>query len=215
MRRPSLVLFLAAAPGPALAHDAFGDLGPFYASLLHPLADPMQAALVIGTAAFLAGRALGTVRVVLPVFAAAAALSHLVLSWHLGVLPAPLLVAAAAVAVGGAATLPDRWTPVPAALLLVAATGALAGLAPDRPPAESALQPILGTVLGTALLATLAWAGLDAAARRVSPLAPAVAGSWVAAVGLLAGAFAFQPREGGATTAEATLTHSTPERSDR
>ena len=215
MRRPHLVLLLASAPGPALAHDAFGDLGPFYACLLHPLADPMQAALVIGTAAFLAGRALGTVRVALPVFAAAAALSHLVLSWHLGVLPAPLLVTAAAVAVGGAATLPDRWTPVPAGLLLVAATGALAGLAPDRPPVEGALQLILGTVLGVALRATLAWAALDAAARRISPLAPAVAGSWVAAVGLLAGAFAFQPVDGVATTAEATFDPSTSERSDR
>lgn len=211
MRRLSPVLLFGIAPAPALAHDAFGDLGPFYASLLHPLADPMQAALVIGTAAFLAGRSLGTVRVALPVFAAAAALSHLVLSWHLGVVPAPLLMAAAAVAVGGAATLPDRWTPVPAGLLLVAATGLIAGLAPDRPPAEGALQPILGTVLGIALLATLAWTALDAAARRVSPVAPAVAGSWVAAMGLLAGAFAFQPVDGDATTAEAT----TSERSDR
>jgi hypothetical protein len=215
MRRLSLALLLTVAPGAALAHDAFGDLGPFYASLLHPLADPMQAALVIGTAAFLAGRSLGTVRVALPVFVAAAALSHLVISWHLGVVPAPLLVAAAAVAVGVAATLPDRWTPVPAGLLLVAATGALAGLAPDRPPAEGALQPILGTVLGVGVLATLAWTALDAAARRVSPVAPAVAGSWVAAVGLLAGAFAFQPGEGGATTAEAPLTPLAPERSDR
>ena len=61
MRRLFLALGLSLAAGPARAHDAFGDLGPFYASLLHPLADPMQAALVIGTAAFLAGRALGTV----------------------------------------------------------------------------------------------------------------------------------------------------------
>jgi hypothetical protein len=215
MRRLSLALLLTVAPGAALAHDAFGDLGPFYASLLHPLADPMQAALVIGTAAFLAGRSLGTVRVALPVFAAAAALSHLVLSWYLGVMPASLLAAAAAVAVGGAATLPDRWTRLPSGLLLVAATGAITGLAPDRPPAEGALQPILGTVLGVGVLATLAWAALDAMARRVSPLAPAVAGSWVAAVGLLAGAFAFQPGEGGATTTEATPTPSPHERSDR
>jgi hypothetical protein len=97
----------------------------------------------------------------------------------------------------------------------VVATGALAGLAPDRPPAEGALQPILGTVLGVGVLATLAWAALDAAARRISPLAPAVAGSWVAAVGLLAGAFAFQPVDGVTTTAEATFDPSTSERSDR
>ena len=215
MRRPAVLALALSAPAPALAHDAFGDLGPFYASLLHPLADPMQAALVIGTAAFLAGRSLGTVRVALPVFAAAAALSHLLLGWRMGVLPHPLLAAVAAFAVGSAATLPDRWTRVPAGLILVAATGILVGLAPDRPPAQGALQPILGTVLGVAILATLAWAALDAAARRVSPLAPAVAGSWVAAVGLLAGAFAFQPGEVGATTVASTIDPSTPEWSDR
>ena len=198
MRRISPALVLAVVPGPALAHDAFGDLGPFYASLLHPLADPMQATLVIGTAAFLAGRSLGTVRVALPLFIASAALSHILLGWSLGVVPPPLLAAAAAVAVGGAATLSVGWTPVSASLLLVAAAGGLVGLAPDRPPATGALQPVLGTVLGISVLTTLLWAALDALARRVSRLAPAVAGSWVAAVGLLAGAFAFGPGDIGA-----------------
>ena len=64
---------LGATPG--LAHDAFGDLGPFYASLLHPLADPLQAALIVGTAAFLAGRPLGLTRLAWPVFVGAASLA--------------------------------------------------------------------------------------------------------------------------------------------
>ncbi len=192
MRR--LALALIVLPGPASAHDAFGDLGPFYASLLHPLADPLQAALVVGTAAFLAGRPLAFVRIALPVFVAAAALSHLVLGWALGLLPPPLLPAGAAVAAGLAATLPERATQRAAvSLALVAATGALAGLAPGRPPAGAALQPVLGTTLGIALLATLAWSALDAARRLVSPLAPPVVGSWVAAVGLLSGAFVLAP----------------------
>jgi hypothetical protein len=215
MRRPALILLLAGAPGPAFSHDAFGDLGPFYASLLHPLADPMQAALVIGTAAFLAGRSLGAVRVALPVFVVAAALSHLALGWGAELVPPAIFPALAAVAVGGAATLPDRWTRASAGFLLVAVVGAFAGLAPDRPPAEGALQPILGTVLGIGVLTTLAWAALDAAARRISPLAPAVAGSWVAAVGLLAGAFAFEPGTVTAAGLTATPTPSAPERSDR
>jgi hydrogenase/urease accessory protein HupE len=62
-------------PAPALAHDAFGDLGPFYASFLHPLADPLQAALLVGTAAFLAGRPLSVTRAALPVFTGVAALT--------------------------------------------------------------------------------------------------------------------------------------------
>ena len=47
MSRLSLVLLVAVAAGSphvALAHDAFGDLGPFYGALLHPLADPAQKA---------------------------------------------------------------------------------------------------------------------------------------------------------------------------
>jgi uncharacterized membrane protein len=214
MKRLSLILYFAATPAPALAHDAFGDLGPFYASLLHPLADPMQAALVLGTAAFLAGRSLDRVRVALPVFMAAAALSHLLLSWRLGLVPPPIVPAAAAVAVGGAATLPDRWTRPSAALLLVAVTGALVGLAPDRPPAAGALQPVLGTLLGIAALTTLAWAALDALARRVSGLAPAVAGSWVTAVGLLAGAFALQPVDVDAVRLDPPLNITSAERSE-
>lgn len=192
MRRLGPALLLLAVPAPARAHDAFGDLGAFYASALHPLADPMQAALIVGTAAFLAGRALGTVRRALPLFLVAAALSHILLGWRLGVVPTPLLPAAAAVAIGIAAALPDRWTPATAVLLLVAAAGGLVGLAPDLPPEEGALPPLLGTALGLAVLTTLAWAGLDALSRRVSWVAPAIAGSWVAALGLLVGSFAAQ-----------------------
>jgi hypothetical protein len=191
MRRLGLLVLLSAVPSPALGHDAFGDLGPFYASLLHPLADPLQGALVIGTVAVLAGRATGTVRVALPVFLAAAALS-LGLAWRPGLLPAPLLPAAVAIAIGLIATVPARWVPPWVVLPLVAVSGALAGLAPGRPDG-AALQPLLGGVLGIGIFATLAWAGLDALARRLSPIAPAVAGSWVAAVGILTGAFSLQP----------------------
>jgi len=215
MRRPSLAIVLAPAPGPALAHDAFGDLGPFYANLLHPLADPMQAALIVGTAAFLAGRSLDTVRLALPVFLAATALSHLLLGWSFDMVPPPLLPALAAVVVGVAATLPDRRAWTAAGLVLIATVGALVGLAPDRPPADGAMQPILGTIIGIAVLATLAWSALDLMARRLSRLAPAVAGSWVAAVGLLAGAFALQPVESGTARAEVLLPAPSFERSDR
>ena len=190
MRRRWLLLAAAIAPSPALAHDAFGDLGPFYASFLHSLADPLQAALVVGTAAFLAGRPIEVARVALPVLVAAAALG-LGLGWRLALMPPPLLPAAAAVAVGLAATLPARRTPLWAALPLVAVTGALAGLAPG-PPDSAALQPLFGGFLGIGIFTALAWVGFDALARRLSPIAPAVAGSWVAAVGMLAGAFAIK-----------------------
>jgi hydrogenase/urease accessory protein HupE len=200
MRRRCLPLAVAAVPSPALAHDAFGDLGPFYAGLLHPLADPLQAALVAGMAAFLASRPLGTAQVALPVFVVAAALGFGLLGWWLGVVPSPLLPAAGAIVVGLAAMMPARWTPLWMALPLAACIGTLAGLSPDRPPETGAWQPLTGGLLGIGIFTALGWAGLDALARRLSPIAPAVAGSWVAAIGMLAGAFAFQP-ETGATAA--------------
>ena len=192
MRWSYLVAALAALPTPTLAHDAFGDLGPFYANLLHPMADPMQAALGLGTAAFLAGRSLNTVRLALPGFVASAALSYLFLGWRFGVTAAPIMASAVAIAVGAAAMLPERWTPVAAALVLVTGTGAFVGLSPDQPMPSDLAQAILGTLLGIAAFILIAWAMFDATARHVSRLAPAIVGSWVAAVGLLAGAFSFQ-----------------------
>lgn len=192
MRRGLFTGFAIVVPAPVFAHDAFGDLGPFYASLLHPLADPMQASLLIGVGAFLAGRPLTTVRAVMPAFWVASALSYMIFGWYLGLDVPPLLFAAVVVIIGGAATLPARWTPMAAGIVLVAVAGTFVGFAPDRPPLYGALQPILGTLLGIALVILLVWAVLDAAARRISGLAPAVAGSWVAAVGLLAGALDIQ-----------------------
>lgn len=182
---------LCALPAPAAAHDAFGDLGPFYASFLHPAADPLQAALILGAAAYLAGRPLAAVRFALPVFLLAAAAGHVALYWSAGVAAAPLAGAVAAIVVGLAAILPDRWTPRGTGLILMAATGAIVGIAPGRPPQGlEALQPILGTVLGIGVFVTILWISLESLARRVSPVVPAIAGSWVAAVGLLAAAFA-------------------------
>lgn len=211
MRRCWLPL-LALVPSPAFAHDAFGDLGPFYASLLHPLADPLQAALVAGIAAFLAGRSIATARLALPVFVAGAALG-LGLAWRPGLVPAPLVPEAAAILIGLAATLPDRWTPVWLALPLVALIGVLAGLAPGQPEGAP-LQPLLGGVLGIGIFAALGWAGLDALARRLSPVAPAVAGSWVAAMGLMVGAFALRPADPDGARVDTPLVASQAERSD-
>lgn len=178
---------VVAMPGPALAHDAFGDLGPFYGSLLHPLADPLQAALLVGTAAFLARQPLSLTRRALPVFVGCAALvaCALTLGASLGV--APMALAFAALVAGLAALLPGAWIPRPAVLGLVAVTGALTGLAPG-PPGNTGLQPFLGTLAGIAAFATLSWFTLETAARRLTPLVPQVAGSWVAAVGILVAA---------------------------
>lgn len=177
----------AAVPGPAMAHDAFGDLGPFYGSLLHPLADPLQAALLVGTAAFLARQPLALTRGALPVFVGCATLLACALALGASLTVAPMALAFAALLAGLAALLPGTWTPRPIVLGLVVVTGALTGLAPGSPD-STGLQPLLGTLAGIAAFATLSWFTLETAARRLTPLVPQVAGSWVAAVGILVAA---------------------------
>ena len=189
MRMLRLAILATLAPGPAFAHDAFGDLGPFYASLLHPLADPLQGALLLGTAAFLAGRPLSTVRPALPVFAAAAALGYAALVMRPDLVVSPLMAGGVALVAGLAAMLPDPFVPRLPGFALVAATGALAGLAPGASQAGTAFQASLGTFVGIAALATLAWFALETAGRRFTPIVPKVAGSWVAAIGILVAAF--------------------------
>lgn len=171
------------------AHDAFGDLGPFHASLLHPVADPLQAALLVGTAAFLAGRQLPFVQVAFPLFFAMSGLAALALA--LGLAPAePVSLAPYAVLlIGLAAVAPKMVKPRFAAFALVAVTGALTGLAPGVPASDTMLQWFFGTVSGIAALALLAWFALEAIARHATSVAPKVAGSWVAAIGILVAAF--------------------------
>jgi hypothetical protein len=193
MRRLGIALAAVVLPAPVAAHDAFGDLGPFYASFLHPLADPLQGALLVGTAAFLGGRPVETVRLALPVFLVAAVLAQLLA----GMAADRLVVAFGLVAIGSAAIVPMRWTPLWLVLAVVAVTGALGGLAPGPLPPDGAPQLLAGGALGLAVSTTLAWSAVDTLSRRVSRIAPAVAGSWVAAVGLLAFAFAFAPAQGG------------------
>lgn len=190
---PTVPVFMAGSlslcPTVVFAHDAFGELGPFYSSLLHPLIDPMQAALLIGTMAFLAGRTLAFTRIAFPAFVLMSCLSALALACD----TAPLLPAVAGpfavLFVGLAATMPRAVRPRLAAFALVAACGALAGVIPDEPGAGNGFQWYAGTVSGIAGLGLLAWFALEAISRHLFPVAPKVAGSWVAAVGVLVTAF--------------------------
>ena len=189
----ALMIALAAIPmlipTTAVAHDAFGDLGPFYASMLHPLADPLQAALLVGTAAFLAGRALSVVRRAMPIFLLVAGIASIaVFSGKFNATPS-ILAGFAALLAGLAATLPENWTPRVVVYALVAATGALVGLAPGTPDGGLTLQPLMGSIFGISVLVTVLWFTFEVAARRLTVLLPKVVGTWVAAVGILVIAF--------------------------
>lgn len=176
-------------PQVGAAHDAFGDLGPFYASLLHPLADPLQASLLLGIAAFIAQQKLSFSRVAMPLFVSAASLAALTLISASPLVAPPLAVSLIVLVTGGAAMLPEAVKPRFVAFALVVVAGFVTGLAPGSLAETSVLQALLGTVCGIAALVLMAWYALETMARRLSSLAPKIAGSWVAAIGILVAAF--------------------------
>jgi hypothetical protein len=188
MRRAGLALAAALLPGAASAHDAFGDLGPFYASLLHPLADPAQGLLIAAVAVLLARQPLTTVR---PAYAELAACAALAVALHLVASPAPPGPRATGLAVAALGLVAVLGWRLPAVVAAVrAAAGAVtAGLAVELPAAgRAAALAAAGGAAGVALFALLIWGGVDYASRRLGPVAGAVAGAWIAAIGVMSAA---------------------------
>lgn len=192
MSRLSFVLIVAVvagSPDVALAHDAFGDLGPFYGALLHPLADPAQGLVVAGIAVVLARQQLATVRWAwLALALAATVLSG---AWVELAGPGPGVASLAGVVLGLVALSGrdlGRWLSIGLAVL----AGIVAGLAIDLPTgARAASLGAFGGAVGIALAALLVWGLVDGLQHRFGRVAGAVAASWVAAVGTMAAAFSF------------------------
>jgi hypothetical protein len=181
---------LAAAilPNLAAAHDAFGDMGPFYANLLHPAADPAQGVALAGAAAFLARQPLDTVRPAYAALALGGAMATLAAITGLAPPPPPLLAAILACLLGAGAVLPFRL-PGLAAAPLAGGAGVAAGLALSAGPGlRDAALGLLGGALGVALAPLLLWGAMDLAIRRIGPVVGAVIGAWVAAVGIMTAA---------------------------
>ncbi|SDG47140.1 hypothetical protein [Alloyangia pacifica] len=186
LRRTLPAAGIALLPGAALAHDAFGDLGPFYGGLLHPVMAPVQTLLLAAVAILLARQPLASVRVAYPAAVLAGA-SAIVLN---GVLPqlAPSVRfgAIAAVATGGLAL----WgRPLPRSLLLavVMAVTALAAFAGDPAvPTREGMLAALGAILGIGAFVLLLWGVADMAQSRLGRIAGAVAAAWLIAIGAMA-----------------------------
>lgn len=187
MRTPVLiVLALFAATPPAAAHDAFGDLGPFYQAALHPLADPAQGLFLVAAALLMARQPPATVRLAYPALIATG-FATLALGGAL-TLPNPGLHAMALAALALAAAAMLNLRPGPAAAIAAGVTfGALAAL-----PLESgrdgraAFLGLVGGAVGIAIATLWVWGAGEWADRRISPLATTVAAAWVAAIALMA-----------------------------
>ena len=179
-------LILAVLPQRAVAHDAFGDLGPFYQTFLHPLADPMQALLVVAAAVVLAVQPIASVRVAFPALAIGAGLA-LVARMVLPVPePGPALVALMVIGAAAVGVLCLRPGPVATGLLAMA-LGSAAALPIDlaKGGALAATLTLAGGAAGVGFATLFFWGALDLASRRISPLAPRVAGAWLAAIGMM------------------------------
>jgi urease accessory protein len=186
LRRPAGIACLAVAlPGAAQAHDAFGDLGPFYQGLLHPLVDPSQGLALAAVAVLLARQPLAAVRTAFAVLACAALAAALLHPF----LPVSVLSVQLAGVLGvaaGLAALSGLAVPV----ILLAAFGAgvalLAAMAGDTPSGlRASALTAGGTALGITLFVLLLWGAVDLLQSRLGRVAGAVAGSWIAAIGLM------------------------------
>lgn len=185
MKRRIATLWLMTCPVPAAAHDAFGDLGPFYESLLHPLVDPVQGLLLVAVALLLARQPLGTVR---PAYAALAGGGLAVLlatSFAVVPTPGPLVVLVVTM-FAALAVLAGLRPGAVLASVLAALLGGLAALSFDPVlDGRTALLTILGGATSISLLTLFAWGAGEWADRRLSPYATSVAASWVAAIALM------------------------------
>jgi urease accessory protein len=188
VRRPGFLvaLIVAAMPQAAAAHDAFGDLGPFYQAFLHPLADPSQALLVTAAAVLLSVQPIASVRLAFVALAVGAGLV-LVARMVLPVPePGPALVALMVTGAAAFGVLSLKPGPAVTSVLAMALGGA-AALQVD-PPAGGIVTATLilaGGLAGVSFASLFLWGAIDLAARRISPLAPRVAGAWLAAIGIM------------------------------
>jgi hypothetical protein len=182
---------LVAAASPAAAHDAFGDLGPFYQAALHPFADPAQGLVLVATALLLARQPRASVR---PAYAALVLAAGVTLALgSLLHLPAPGLrtMAVAALALALATLFAPRPGPTGTTLAAVFTGAALAlPLAPEIGTVvpRAALLGLIGGALGIAVVTLWTWGAAEWADRRISPLATSVAAAWVGAVALMTAA---------------------------
>lgn len=172
-------------PDTASAHEAFGDLGPFYTHMLHPAVDPAQALVLVGAGALLTRQPIATVKLAYAVLVVAGALAVSILVLVPFASPGLWLTATTTILLG-LLTISGMLLPRWMVCALCAAVAVLAASALDMTGTGLAvLQKAIGGALGLAVTVLFFWGFLDFAVRRIHPVSAAVVGSWIAAVGLL------------------------------
>ena len=171
----------------AKAHLVSTELGPFYDGAAHPLVTPEDLLVILALAALAALRgADGGRRALLGLCTAWATATALAYAWAGTVSIPPLVVAAVLVALGIACA--ARRAPSPPLLFaLGVAIGILHGIENGTAAraADGVWLSTLGIATGVSVLAILATALGVFLQRRDAVLVLRVAGSWIAAIGLL------------------------------
>lgn len=175
-------LLLGLLPGKSEAHLVESGFGTFYDGVAHLLLTPSDLLLVLGLAGLAGLRGAATARPLLLALPAAWLAGGLLGAWLSaeGGLPG---WTAGSVALVGALVAADARVPRGFVVALGAASGALHGLANGSTTGDA--LPLAGAALASFTIVTLAAALV--ASRRVpwQRVAVRVAGSWIAAVGLL------------------------------
>lgn len=171
----------------ANAHLVSTELGPFYDGAAHPLVTPEDLLVILALAALAALRgAEGGRRALLGLCTAWTVATAVAFAWTGIATVPPLVVASLLVALGIACALKRAPAP-PLLLALGVAIGILHGL--ENGAAARAADGIwlstLGIATGVSVLAILATALGVHLERRGAVIVLRVAGSWVAAIGLL------------------------------
>ncbi|WP_134681406.1 hypothetical protein [Paracoccus ravus] len=188
MRKSAALLGALLIPGSARAHDAFGDLGAFYQSLLHPLADPAQGLLLAGLAIVLACQPRENVQWAY----LALIIATLAASWLSMTIAFPELklrwVGLGVAALGVLALSSGRvWLPV--LLCVTVAIAVIASFAPGfASDPRTTVRAIWGSILGILLVVLLVWGLLDSLQARLGRPPGLVAASWIVAIGIMAAA---------------------------
>jgi urease accessory protein len=188
---PALVLST-----PAEAHIVASRLGDFYAGALHPLTGLVDVLLWAALGLLAGMQPLGRARWLVPLFPLGL-LAGLLLGLHGGVPGGAVLDAGMMVAVGGLLAAAARL-PVSALCALALVLGAWRGMAN-----AAGVAPETNVTLFAAGFAVAGYAAITlAAAAAAAFLGPGqgwrsitlrAAGSWIAAIGLMAGGLALRP----------------------
>lgn len=183
MRLRSAFILLIVVPSPVAAHEAFGDLGPFYQAMLHPFADPAQGLVLAAVAVWLARQPISSVRVGYALLVGAG-VAGLLLASLAGLSSPPLRVMAlAALAIAAFAFLPWRAGWIVSALVAIVG-GLLAALTVG---ADDLLR-LIGAAAGIAIVPLFLWGAAELADRRVFAYASLVMAAWIGAIALMVSA---------------------------